>query len=133
MIQPWILTILQKHSKNKFSHADIQLKVLLLYKEKEALKKCKLAEYEGDFVTGIDRHSRSEWASKLYELVNNHVTTKRKYYKYYFDLILNTDREIWKPLGKKYERIYFLLCSTKSTIWFLKKCKLQICHRLWHK
>lgn len=79
MIQPWILIILQKHSKNKLSQADIQLKVLLLYKEKEALKKCKLAEYEEDFVSGIDRHARSELVSKLYELVNNQVT-KWKYY-----------------------------------------------------
>lgn len=56
-------------------------KVLIVYKEKQDFKKCELAEYEDDFVSGIDRHARSGWVSKLYQLVNNHVTRKREYHK----------------------------------------------------
>lgn len=75
MIHPWTLTTLKKHSNNELSHAEIQLKVLLLYKEKEVFKKCKLAEYEEDFVSGTDKHAWSELVSKLYQLFNNHITT----------------------------------------------------------
>lgn len=75
MIHPWILTTLKKHSNNKLCHAEIQLKVLLLCKEKEVLKKCKPAEYEEDFVSGTQRHAWSESVSKLYQFFNNHITT----------------------------------------------------------
>lgn len=76
MIQPLILTIFKKKCITRVCRADFQLRLLLLYKEKEALKKPKLAEYEKDFISGSDQHDWSERVSKLHQIVNNHITKR---------------------------------------------------------